>query len=293
MSIIILFFLYILRYIWYNTNDYAFRQTKPLWKEVEKMKLMALGDVVSGNGCDFVRSKLPMLKRHYGIDVCIANGENSAVGNGILPSSAEHLFSSGVDLITTGNHVFRRSEIHDYIDENEFLLRPYNMHSSAPGNGIGRIDMGRYKVGVINLIGTAYFNSNFGNPFDYLDRAIEELSDCKIKVVDFHAEATGEKGALAAYADGRVSAFFGTHTHIQTADARVLPNGTGFITDLGMCGVENSVLGVKSENVIQALKTGLPTRFNPAEGEMIMDVCIFDIDEKTGKTVEVTPLRIK
>ena len=257
------------------------------------MKLMALGDVVSGSGCDFVRQKLPQLKRYYGIDVCIANGENSAVGNGILPSSAEHLFSSGVDLITTGNHVFRRSEINDYIEENSFLIRPYNMHSSTPGNGIGRIDMGRYTVGVINLIGTAYFNASYGNPFDYLDKAIDELSDCRIKIVDFHAEATGEKGALAMYADGRVSAFFGTHTHVQTADAKILPNGTGFITDLGMCGAEHSVLGVKAENVIHALRTGLPTRFTNADGEMIMDVCIFEIDEKTGRTVDVTPLRIK
>lgn len=257
------------------------------------MKLMALGDVVSSSGCDFVRQKLPSLKKFYGIDVCIANGENSAVGNGILPSSAEHLLSSGVDLITTGNHVFRRNEINDYIEENEFLLRPYNMHASAPGKGVGVIDMGRYRVGVINLMGTAFFNSNFGNPFDYLDRAIEELKDCKIKVVDFHAEATGEKGALAAYADGRISVLFGTHTHVQTADPKILPGGTGFITDIGMCGAEYSVLGVKAENVVHALRTGLPTRFTPADGEMIMDVCIFEIDEKTGKTVEVTPLRIK
>lgn len=257
------------------------------------MKLLALGDVVGSGGCDFVRQKLPQVKRFYGIDVCIANGENSAAGNGILPSSAEHLFSSGVDLITTGNHVFRRSEIHNYIDENEFLIRPYNMHSSCFGKGTGKIDMGRYKIGVINLIGTAFFNAAYGNPFDYLDRAIDELSDCRIKIVDFHAEATGEKGALAAYADGRVSVLFGTHTHVQTADAKIFPKGMGFITDLGMCGAEFSVLGVCAENVVTALKTGLPTRFNAAQGEMIMDGCIFEIDEKTGLTVSVNPIRVR
>lgn len=257
------------------------------------MKLLALGDVVSGSGCDFVRKKLPEIKKRYGIDVCIANGENAAVGNGILPSSAEHLFDSGVDMITTGNHVFRRAEIIDYLDENEYVIRPYNMHPSSPGRGIGVIDMGRYRIGVINLIGSSFFNANYANPFDSLDRAIEEIKDCKIKVVDFHAEATGEKGALAAYADGRVSVLFGTHTHVQTADAKIFPNGMGFITDLGMCGAEYSVLGVKSENVIRALRTGMPTRFVTADGDMILDCCIFEIDEKTGLTVSVEPLRIK
>lgn len=257
------------------------------------MKLLALGDVVGSGGCDFVRQKLPQVKRFYGIDVCIANGENSAAGNGILPSSADHLFASGVDLITTGNHVFRRNEIHNYIDENEYLIRPYNMHSSCFGKGTGKIDMGRYKIGVINLIGTAFFNAAYGNPFDYLDKAIDELSDCRIKVVDFHAEATGEKGALAAYADGRVSVLFGTHTHVQTADATILPKGMGFITDLGMCGAEFSVLGVCAENVVTALRTGMPTRFNAAQGEMIMDGCIFEIDEKTGLTVSVNPIRVR
>lgn len=257
------------------------------------MKLLALGDVVGSGGCDFVRKMLPVIKRQYGVDVCIANGENSAAGNGILPSSADHLFASGVDLITTGNHVFRRAEINDYIEGRSDIIRPYNMHSSAPGSGIGIVDMGRYKVGVVNLIGTAYFNQNYGNPFDYLDKALDEIKDCRIKVVDFHAEATGEKGALAAYADGRASVLYGTHTHVQTADAKILPKGTGFITDLGMCGAEFSVLGVNAENVVRALRTGMPTRFTNAEGEMIMDCCLFEIDEKTGLTVSVEPLRIR
>ena len=257
------------------------------------MRLLALGDVVSSSGCDFVRQKLPVIKRQYGIDFCIVNGENSAVGNGILPSSAEHLFSSGADVITTGNHVFRRSEIYDYLEENDRIIRPYNMHSSNPGKGTCVVDMGRCQVGVINLIGNAFSAQSYGNPFDCLDKAIDEIKDCKIKIVDFHAEATGEKGALANYSDGRVSVLFGTHTHVQTNDARILPNGTGFITDLGMCGAENSVLGVKCENVIHALKTGMPTRFTNAEGEVVMDCCIFEIDDKTGMTTSVETLRIR
>ena len=252
-----------------------------------RMKLLALGDVVSNGGCEFIRKKLPELKKLYGIDICIANGENSASGNGILPFSAEHLTASGVDIITTGNHVFRRKEIIPYIDEHSFVLRPYNMHSSCPGEGTAVIDMGKYRIGVINIIGNAYFNSAFGNCFDALDSAIKEVSGCAVKIVDFHAESTGEKRAMGFYADGRVSVFFGTHTHVQTADAQILPNGTGYITDLGMCGPEYSVLGVEPEIIIKALKTGLPQRFKNAETPCSIEGCIFEIDEKSGKTVSV------
>lgn len=257
------------------------------------MKLLAIGDVVSDGGCRALSRLLPKIKRQYNIDVCIANGENSAKGNGILPSSAEILFSSGVDMITTGNHVFRRREASDFLDENEFCLRPYNMHPSCPGKGTGIIDMGRYRIGVINLMGSAFFNANYANPFDSLDRAIEEIKDCKIKIVDFHAEATGEKRALAFYLDGRVSAFFGTHTHVQTADAQVLPGGTAYITDLGMCGPENSVLGVEPEAIIRSLRTGMPTRFTESEAPSFICGCIFEIDDKSGKAISAQSICIR
>ncbi len=257
------------------------------------MKLLAIGDVVSDGGCRALSRLLPKIKRQYNIDVCIANGENSAKGNGILPSSAESLFSSGVDMITTGNHVFRRREASDFLDENEFCLRPYNMHPSCPGKGTGIIDMGRYRIGVINLMGSAFFNASYANPFDSLDRAIEEIKDCKIKIVDFHAEATGEKRALGFYADGRVSAFFGTHTHVRTADAQILPQGTGYITDLGMCGSEKSVLGIEPECIIRALKTGMPTLFQANEDNILLNGCIFEIDEATGKTVAIEAIDIR
>lgn len=251
------------------------------------MKLLAIGDVVSDGGCQALSKILPKIKKQNNIDVCIANGENSAKGNGITPGSAENLFSSGVDLITTGNHVFRRHEAADYLDETKLCLRPYNMHSACPGNGIGIIDMGRYRIGVINLIGNAFFNASYANPFDSLDKAIEEIKDCKIKIVDFHAEATGEKRALGFYADGRISAFFGTHTHVQTADAQILPNGTGYITDLGMCGSKSSVLGIEPECIIRSLKTGMPTLFKAKESDALINGCIFEIDEKTGKTISI------
>ncbi len=250
------------------------------------MKILVLGDIVSGNGCEFVRKVLPKIKRDENIDICIANGENSAVGNGITPESAEYLLSSGIDFITTGNHAFKRGEVYSYLDETDRVIRPYNMHSSNPGKGVGKIDMGRVKIGIVNLLGNA-FMSGGNNPFDEADNALKEISDCKIKIVDFHAEATGEKRALGFYLDGRVSVFFGTHTHIQTADCTILPNGTGYITDVGMCGPSDSVLGVESEIIIKALKTGMPQRFNASTNPCFLNGCIFEIDDKTYFTKSV------
>lgn len=247
------------------------------------MNILVLGDVVSGVGCDFLRRKLPSFKKLKNIDLCIANGENSATGNGITPDSAEHLFVSGVDLITTGNHVFRRKEIYDYLDENEFIVRPYNLSPSAPGKGVAVMDMGRYSVAVINLMGNM-FSESCDNSFRAADKAVKEASEkTNIILVDLHAEATSEKKAMGFYLDGRVSAFFGTHTHVLTADERVLPKGTGYITDIGMCGVKDSVLGVDKDIVISKFLTGMPVRFDAAHGDCMINGCIFTVDEKTGK----------
>ena len=159
------------------------------------MNILVLGDIVSTCGCEFVRKKLPALKKLKGIDLCIANGENSAKGNGITPQSAEFLFSSGVDFITTGNHAFRRPEIHSYYDENEAIIRPYNYPDGAPGHGVGIIDMVKTRVAVINLMGTM-FMENLENPFYAVEKALRETDGCKIILVDFHAETTSEKLAL-------------------------------------------------------------------------------------------------
>lgn len=256
------------------------------------MNIFVLGDVVGSGGCEIIRKHLPALKKLNSIDVCIANGENSAVGNGITPYSADHLFTSGVDFITTGNHVFKKNEIYRYLDENTHIIRPYNMNTSNPGKGTGIIDMGRVRIGVINLLGKAFMSAS-NDPFDAADRALEEIKDCKIKLVDFHAEATGEKRALAFYLDGRVSAFFGTHTHVQTADAQVLPGGTAYITDLGMCGPENSVLGVEPEAIIRSLRTGMPTRFTESEAPSFICGCIFEIDDKSGKAISAKSICIR
>ncbi|MBO5859652.1 MAG: TIGR00282 family metallophosphoesterase [Clostridia bacterium] len=256
------------------------------------MNILVIGDVVSSKGCEFLRSALPSFKKVKGIDLCIANGENSAVGNGITPFSAQYLFDSGVDFLTTGNHVFRRREMYDMLDESDYIIRPANFNKNNPGKGYAVIDMGFVRVGVINLMGNVYMD-RCDNPFAVVDEILPKLSDCRIILVDFHAEATAEKKALGYYLDGRVSAVFGTHTHVMTADATIMPKGTAYITDIGMTGPKVSVLGVKPEISIEWLKTSMPARFDTAEGDCIMNGCIFEIDNKTGKVINIEPVTIE
>lgn len=256
------------------------------------MVILALGDIVSQCGCEFVRKKLPALKKLKGVDLCIANGENSAKGNGITPQSAEFLFSSGVDFITTGNHAFRRSEVYGFLEENEAVIRPFNFPAGAPGNGVGIIDMGRTRVAVVNLMGTMFMES-LENPFWAVEKALKQTEGCKIILVDFHAETTSEKLSMGYFLDGKVSAVFGTHTHVQTSDERILPGGTGYITDLGMCGALNTVLGVNKDIVINKFRTNMPARFDTDETEECeLCGCIFEIDEKSGKCLDVQRIRL-
>lgn len=240
-----------------------------------------------------MRSNLPNFKKVKGIDFVICNGENSADGNGITPSSAKFLFDSGVDAITLGNHSFRRKEAYEFIDENPFVVRPANFPSkTTPGNGIINVDTGRRIITIINIMGNSFMDNSLDCAFECADNMIEK-AESKIIIVDFHAEATGEKRALGYYLDGRVSAVFGTHTHVQTSDAQVLPQQTGYITDVGMTGTKDSVLGVKSEIIISKLKTKLPARFDLADGDCKMECVVFDIDDKTGKCVSAESFRIE
>lgn len=245
------------------------------------MKILMIGDVVSQCGCEMVRRCLPQLKRQFAVDVAIVNGENAAIGNGILPQSAEFLFASGADVITTGNHVFRRFEMHDYLSSHEQVIRPANYRPDAPGNGVYLYDGGSFSLLVVNLMGTSFLDP-LKNPFDTIDEILK-THQATYTVVDFHAEATGEKRALGFYLDGRVSAVFGTHTHVQTADAQILPHGTAYITDVGMTGPEHSALGVMPERVIQRLRTNLPVRFEVDETEpcMLCGVCV-TLEKRNG-----------
>ena len=256
------------------------------------MRLLFLGDVVGEGGCNFLLRKLPEFKRKNNIDVCIANGENSAKGNGVTPKSCEMMLDSGVDMITLGNHTFKRVEIMDYLDGNVPVIRPFNYPEGAPGNGVGIIDKGRYRVAVINMLGTV-FSEPLGNPFAEMDKALKETDGCKTVIVDFHAEATAEKRAMGFYLDGKVTAVFGTHTHVQTADEQLLPKGTAYITDAGMTGPVQSVLGIEPELTIRKFKTNLPVRFENAVGEYCMDGVIVEIDEKSGKANSIERVNVK
>ncbi len=257
------------------------------------MKLLCIGDVVAGIGCEFLRKHLPSLKRSLGIDIVICNGENSADGNGVHPVSADYLFQSGVDVITLGNHAFRRREIYQYLEDNEFIIRPANYpKGTTPGKGFCVLDCGRYSLGVINLIGNVFNSSPLDCPFYTVDDVLKDIK-ADIIVVDIHAEATSEKRSLGFYLDGRVSAVFGTHTHVQTSDAQVLPKGTGYITDVGMTGPVNSVLGVDPLITITSFRDKMPIRFEPLKGECSMDCVLFEIDEKTGKTIKAESISIK
>lgn len=245
------------------------------------MNILCIGDVTGTVGIDFLRSRLPALKRLKGVDLVIVNGENSADTNGITPQSAQALFDLGADVITTGNHSFQRKESYDMYEEETFVLRPANYPPKAPGHGWCEVDMGAVRVRVINLMGNVNMQQTLDCPFQTAKRLLEE-SSAKINIIDFHAEATGEKRAFGFFLDGTVSAVFGTHTHVQTADAQVLPKGTGYITDVGMTGPVQSCLGARPEAAIEKMTTQMPVRLDYADGECMLNAVLFDIDEKTG-----------
>lgn len=251
-----------------------------------------IGDVVGSGGCQFLRSRLPSFKKLKGIDLVIANGENSADGNGITPASAGYLFDSGVNVITTGNHAFRRRESYELFDSEPFLLRPANYPPSAPGKGFCVVDMGRVQVCVANVMGVVYLDS-LDCPFRTADRILQSAPEARISVFDFHAEATGEKRAFGYYLDGRASVTAGTHTHVQTADCCLLPKGTGYITDLGMTGAVDSVLGIKPEIAVEKMKGKLPVRFENAQGAQMMNCALFTVDDRTGRTLEAERFDIR
>ena len=255
------------------------------------MKVLMVGDVVGSVGCDHLRRVLPGIKKQHSIDICVVNGENAADGNGLTPAAALHIFDSGADLITGGNHTFRRHELYDELERCPLLLRPANYPAGTPGRGVGVVDKGRFSLTVINLLGTVYLEP-LACPFETLDRLLDEAGHPRFCLVDFHAEATAEKKALAYYADGRISALCGTHTHVQTADAQILPSGTGFLTDVGMTGPVQSVLGVRPELSIARMKGKLPVRFATADGPCVMNAVVLTLDPATGHTVHIETLAV-
>lgn len=251
------------------------------------LKVLFIGDVVGETGCKTVSSCIPKMQQVYGqFDLIIANAENSGVGNGVSKESANQLFQAGCDVLTGGNHSFRNFSIYPMLKSNNNILRPFNFSKSAPGKGIGFIETKKGTVVIINLIGQVYLDA-VTSPFYDVQKLLLKLKP-KIIIIDFHAEATGEKGALANFLDGKVSAVVGTHTHVQTNDARILKKGTGFITDVGMVGAYDSILGVKSELVIKRIITKLPVKFEvEREGILIFNAVYMEIDENTGQCTKI------
>ena len=251
------------------------------------VRILAVGDVGGKCGGEYIRKNLWRIRKENNIDICIVNGENSAPGNGITKDSAQSLFVSGADIITTGNHVFRRSEVYTYLDDCEKVLRPANYPKGLPGFGYGVFDIGGVRVLCMNLLGTVYMES-LSCPFETANNILDrEKGNYDIAICDIHAEATSEKMALAYDLDGRINIVFGTHTGVQTNDIRILGGGTGYITDLGMTGTYDSILGVKKDIVIKKLKTKMPVRFEEASGNCIFCGAVFEFDLISKRVVSV------
>ncbi len=251
-----------------------------------EFQVLAVGDVVSEAGLDCLHRHLRRLKREHKVHFTVVNGEN-ADGVGLLPRQAEEIFDAGADVITLGNHTWGRLQITDYLEKCPAILRPANYAGSLPGRGWGVFDApGGLRVGVVNLMGRFELDSNLDSPFAAADQILEQM-EADLVLVDFHAEATSEKGAMAWYLDGRAGAVWGTHTHVPTADCQVLPRGCGFLTDLGMTGPAQSVLGLRPQLSINRFLGGLPRRFEEATGPCKLDAALFTLDSATGRCLAV------
>ncbi|MFA5275414.1 MAG: TIGR00282 family metallophosphoesterase [Candidatus Omnitrophota bacterium] len=248
------------------------------------MNILFIGDIVGSPGREAINKLLPELKKEHSLDFVVANAENVAGGSGITFKTAQDLFACGVDVLTSGDHIWKRTEIFELLNKEERILRPLNFPVGAPGKGaaVFKTNSGK-KIGVINVNGRVFMEP-LDCPFKTSTSAAEEISqETNIIIVDMHAEATSEKIALGWYLDGKVSAVLGTHTHIQTADERILPKGTAYISDAGMTGPYDSVIGRRVEDVLQRFLTLIPARLEVAEGNIQLHGVILDIDEKTGK----------
>ncbi|HJH62824.1 MAG TPA: YmdB family metallophosphoesterase [Firmicutes bacterium] len=250
------------------------------------LRVLAVGDVVGESGLDFLCRHLPALRKLHGIHFTVVNGENAA-SNGLLPDQAQAILNAGADVITLGNHTWDKRQIVPLLDECPYLLRPANYTARAPGRGWGIFDGPQgLRLRVVNLIGRWGMDSNFDNPFSTVD-AILAQGEAELTLADFHGEATSEKGAMAWHLDGRAQALWGTHTHVPTADCQVLPQGLGFVTDLGMTGPTQSVIGIRPEQAVNRFLGGLPQRFQPAPGPCRMDAVLFEVDTAQRQCIGV------
>ena len=251
------------------------------------MRILAVGDLVGESGVRKLKEILPKIKKEENIDFVITNGENSAGGMGITERNFNDILDAGTNVITMGNHTWGKKDIFKFIDSPQ-LLRPANYPRGVVGKGLGIYECKGKKIAVINLIGRVDVNILSENPFIIAKEMVDEIKDdVDIIIIDFHAEATAEKIAMARFLDGKVTALYGTHTHVQTADEQIFTGGTAYITDIGMTGPKNSVIGMDIEASIKRFETTLPEKYKLAEGECIFNAVIFDIDDKTNKVTEI------
>jgi len=258
------------------------------------MNILFIGDIVGSPGRDAVRLLLPSLKKEFKLDVAIANAENAAGGSGITSRVAQELFDAGLDVLTSGDHIWKKKEIFEFINEETRILRPINFPPGVPGRGAGVFTFKNgLTVGVINVNGRVFMDA-LECPFRSALQAQEQLcKETKVIIVDIHAEATSEKVALGWYLDGKVSAVLGTHTHIQTADEKILPKQTAYITDVGMTGPYDSVIGRRVEDVLERFLTSVPIRFEVAQENIQLHGAVVDIDENTGKARSIERIQRK
>ena len=246
------------------------------------MKLLVIGDVTGRGGIEHLKKNLWRVRREEKIDFCIVNGENASFITGISEELAEELFSAGADVITGGNHTMHNTRAYTYLDDKEAILRPINFGDGAPGHGFAIVDGAGFRVLVINALGCVHIEPKLDSPYPFIDRVLDELSrEYDFSVLDFHAEATGEKLAIGHAYDGKINVIFGTHTHVPTADEQILPKGSGYISDVGMCGESGGILGMDAETVVLRMRTHLPHKFKASTGAPYANSAIFDIDNTT------------
>lgn len=261
--------------------------------KTQVFRLLALGDVVGAKSAEAMRRRLPKFRGERKIDLVIANGENVGARGGIDPVSIELIFSAGVDIVTTGNHVFRQREAYDFLDGAGSLLRPCNFPAACPGRGYGIFTLSGLRVLVINVMGTLFMEA-LADPFETVEKILRgEEGKYDFAVCDFHGEATSEKKAFGYCFDSRIAVIFGTHTHVPTADLTILPGGTGYITDLGMCGPRESVLGIKKEIAVSKFLTRMPTRNEVADGPVELQGALFTLDPQSGRVLETEPVFLR
>lgn len=266
-------------------------EKSPYNRKVEKMKILALGDIVSPMAVEGLKTKLWDYRKNEKIDFVVANGENASKGNGLEADAAQALLDYGVDVITGGNHIWQKNSLRQFLESSKNIVRPMNFSGECAGNGYTIADCNGYRVLVMNVSGTVFMES-LDCPFRSVEKCLEsQTGKYDVSLLDIHAEATGEKYALARYFDGRISGIFGTHTHVQTADEQILPNGTAYITDLGMCGPKNSILGVKSEIIIEKMRTKMPVRFEFADGDIEYNGVIFEFDTWGNQEIKAKTIK--